>query len=270
MVVILGAGYTGRFIYAQATARGLSTLVTSRIPDTHLPFASPSRRIQFDLHREDTWRNLPAGADLIWCFPAMPLESVSAFAETEPVLQHARRIVVLGSTSAYELSSTDSGSVLDESAPMDTTRPRVMGEEYLRTHSQAIVLRVAGIYGPGRHVLDWIRRGKVGPSQRYVNLIHVEDLAGICLSALEKGRAGEIYNVSDGHPRRWSEICDVANARWGIVQVKNDSNQRPGKRLSIEKMTRDLGYRFQHPDLYRALDAIESPISCRPPGAPIG
>jgi nucleoside-diphosphate-sugar epimerase len=270
MVVILGAGYTGRFIYAQAGARGLSALATSRTPDTHLPFAFPSHRIQFDLDREVTWRNLPDGADLIWCFPAMPLESVSAFAETVPVLQHARRIVVLGSTSAYELSSTDSDSILDESAPMDTTQPRVRGEEYLRTHSQAIVLRVAGIYGPGRHVLDWIRRGKVGPSQRYVNLIHVEDLAGICLSALENGCAGEIYNVSDGHPRRWSEICDVAKTRWGIVPVKNDSDQRPGKRLSIEKMTRDLRYQFQHPDLYQALDTIESSTSCRPPGAPTG
>lgn len=268
MVVILGAGYTGRFIYAQATARGLSALVTSRIPDTHLSFASPPHRVPFDLDRDVTWHNIPEGADLIWCFPAMPLESVSAFAET--VLRHARRIVVLGSTSAYELSSTDSDSVLDESAAIDTTRARIMGEEYLRTHSRAIVLRVAGIYGPGRHVLDWIRRGKVGPSQRYVNLIHVEDLAGICLSALENGRPGEIYNVSDGHPRRWSEICDVANTRWAVVPVKKDLDHRPGKRLSIEKMTRDLRYRFQHPDLYQALDTIEASISCRSPGAPIG
>jgi len=268
MVVILGAGYTGRFIYAQAIARGLSALVTSRAPATHLPFACPSHRIPFDLDREVTWRNLPVGADLIWCFPAIPLESVSAFAET--VLRHARRIVVLGSTSAYELSSTDSDSVLDESAPIDTTRPRVMGEEYLRTHLKAIVLRVAGIYGPGRHVLDWIRRGKVGPSNRYVNLIHVEDLAGVCLSALENGRPGEIYNVSDGQPRRWNEICDVAKTRWDVVPVKKDLDQRPGKRLSIEKMTQDLRYRFQHPDLYQALDTIESFTSCRPHGAPIG
>jgi hypothetical protein len=52
MVVILGAGYTGRFIYAQATARGLSALVTSRMPDTHLSFASPPHRVPFDLDRD--------------------------------------------------------------------------------------------------------------------------------------------------------------------------------------------------------------------------
>lgn len=266
MLVILGAGYTGRFMYAHALARGLSTLVTSRAPDSNLNFASPSHRLPFDLEREDTWRTIPAGVDLIWCFPATPLESVSAFADA--LLSKARRIVVLGSTSAYDLSTTDSDAVLDESAPIDSTRPRVIGEEYLRTHSHAIVLRIAGIYGPGRHVLDWIRRGKVGPSKRYVNLIHVEDLAAISLAALIQGHPGEVYNVSDGRPRRWSEICEVARNRWGVAPVKRDSDQRAGKRLSIAKLTRDLQYRFQYPDLYAALDAIEQATSSPLPGAP--
>jgi nucleoside-diphosphate-sugar epimerase len=266
MLVILGAGYAGRCIYTHAIAHGISVSVTSRTPETHLDFAAPLHRIQFDLDREDTWRHIPAGADLIWCFPAAPLQAVSAFADT--VLGNASRVVVLGSTSAYALSATDSESVFDESAPLDATRPRVMGEEYLRTHSHAMVLRVAGLYGPGRNVLDWIRRGTVGPSQRYVNLIHVEDLAAICLLALEKGRPGAAYNVSDGRPRRWSEICDVARIRWGVVPLKDDSEQRPGKRLSIDKITRDLHYRFQHPDLYQALETIESSTSNRPPGAP--
>lgn len=267
MLVILGTGYAGRFIYTHAIAHGIPALVTSRTPNAHLDFAVPSHRLQFDLDREDTWHNIPAGADFIWCFPAVSLKAVSAFADA--VLGNARRIVVLGSTSAYAQPSTDSDSLLDESASIDTTRPRVMGEEYLRTHSAAIVLRVAGIYGAGRNVLDWIRRGKVGPSQRYVNLIHVEDLAAICLIALEKGQPGAAYNVSDGRPRRWSEICDVARTRWSVVPLKDDLDQRPGKRLSIEKMTRDLRYRFQHPDLYQALETIESSTSSRPPGAPI-
>ncbi|WP_447986647.1 hypothetical protein [Nitrospira sp. Nam74] len=264
MIVILGAGYAGRVIYRHATARGISALVTSRTPDTHLDFAPFSRRLPFDLEREVTWRNIPLGCDLIWCFPATPLKAVSSFADA--VLRKVRRIVVLGSTSAYETSTDHSDSVLDESAPIDHTRPRVRGEDYLRTHVGATLLRVAGIYGPGRNVLDWIRRGKVGPSQRYVNLVHVEDLAAICLSAFEEGRAGEIYNVSDGQPRRWSEICEIARTRWGVSPVKSDPDQRAGKRLSIAKLTRDLHYRFQYPDLYAALDAIERTTSTQPPG----
>ena len=72
MLVILGAGYTGRFLYARAIANGVQTLVTSRAPDSHLSFAPPAHRLAFDLEQETTWRCFPAGVDLVWCFPAAP------------------------------------------------------------------------------------------------------------------------------------------------------------------------------------------------------
>jgi nucleoside-diphosphate-sugar epimerase len=66
-----------------------------------------------------------------------------------------------------------------------------------------IILRVSGIYGPGRLPLMQISQGQPllredesGPSNR----IHADDLAHICCSAAEKGRDGEIFNVSDGNP----------------------------------------------------------------------
>jgi nucleoside-diphosphate-sugar epimerase len=107
-------------------------------------------------------------------------------------------------------------------------------------------------------VLNWIRQGKVGASPRYVNLIHVEDLAAICVLALERGRAGEAYNVSDGRPRRWSDICDYAFRRWNISAADLVDDEHHGKRISIEKLQAELDYTFRHPDLYTALDAIES------------
>src|SRR5919106_2359462 len=163
-IVILGAGYTGRSIYARAKERELPVFATSRSPAAHLSDVSPQQRIEFDLHRPETWDNIPQGSHVIWCFPAVPEEAVRAFAGR--VLPQAGRVVVLGSTSAYEVGPGQSpaASVIDESAPIDHGRPRVRGEEYLRLHHHAVVLRVAGIYGPGRNVLDWIRRGKVGIS----------------------------------------------------------------------------------------------------------
>jgi nucleoside-diphosphate-sugar epimerase len=266
MLVILGAGYAGRFLYARAIASGVPTLVTSRAPDSRLAFAPRAHRLAFDLERQTTWRNLPAGADLVWCFPAAPLDAVTAFAHV--ALPEARHVVILGSTSAYETSQLSAEKVFDESAPVDHTRPRVQGEEYLRSHFGAIILRVAGIYGPGRNVLDWIRRGKVGSAPRWVNLIHVDDLAAICLVALEKGQHGEVYNVSDGQPRRWSQICDTAQVRWGVVPTRTDIDASPGKQISNAKLTRDLQYRFEHSDLYSALDEIEAATSTQATDAP--
>jgi nucleoside-diphosphate-sugar epimerase len=134
----------------------------------------------------------------------------------------------------------------------------VQGEEYLRQHHGAIVLRVAGIYGPGRNPLDWIRQGRVGLSRKYVNLIHVEDLAAICLLALDKGKPSEAYNVSDGQPHTWNEICATAQQRWGMTAAAVTADLSPGKRISNAKLRAELDYRFRHSDLYEALDLIES------------
>ena len=182
-------------------SQGWTVHATSRNPLNNLAGIPSDQRLRFDLEQPSTWLNIPAQADLIWCFPATPLEQVQAFART--LNAPPRRIVVLGSTSAYEASDHSAEYPppwIDESAPIDLTKPRVQGEEYLREYHGAIVLRVAGIYGPGRNPLDWIRQGRVGPSRKYVNLIHVEDLAAICLLALEQGKPGETYNVSDGTP----------------------------------------------------------------------
>ena len=264
---ILGAGYTGRHIYRLAEQRGLRVIATSRTPDARLGFAPGLHRVEFDLERPQTWHNVPDASAVIWCFPAAPPAAVALFADS--ALSRTAHLIVLGSTSAYDLAGRAAGDLdIDETTGIDPARPRVQGEEYLRRHRGAVVLRVAGIYGPGRNVLDWIRRGKVSRSPRYVNLIHVEDLAGICLAAVEHGRSGEVYNVSDGHPRRWMEVCEEAKRRWNVPLPPIREHAPPGKRLSIAKLERELHYTFRFPDLYAALAAIEPVISDPPLSTP--
>jgi len=257
--IILGTGYSGRHLAGAVTATSRPFFATSREPDKNLSYVPAERRMKFDLEQPSTWLNIPARADLIWCFPATPLKQVQAFAHTLDA--PARRMVVLGSASAYE-ASDHSGEYppywIDESAPLDLTKSRVQGEEYLREHHGAILLRVAGIYGPGRNPLDWIRQGRVGPSRKYVNLIHVEDLAAVCLAAIEKGKPGEAYNVSDGRPYTWSEICATAQQRWGVAPAVAKEDRASGKRITNDKLRTELGYTLKHPDLYDALAMIES------------
>ena len=258
-LVVLGSGYTGRVLHRIGTSQGRTVHATSRNPSNNLSGIPSDQRLRFDLEDPSTWLNIPVGADLIWCFPATPLEQVQAFARTLDA--PPRHIVVFGSTSAYDAPSQSTEYPppwFDESAPINLTKPRAQGEEYLRNALSAIVLRVAGIYGPERNPLDWIRQSRVGPSRKYVNLIHVEDLAAICLAAIEKGTPGEVYNVSDGQPHTWNEICGTAQQRWGMIPaaVKEDSSS--GKRISNAKLRAGLGYTLRYPDLYKALALIES------------
>ena len=258
-LVVLGSGYTGRIVHRMGISQQRTVHATSRNPATNLAGIPSEQRLKFDLEQPSTWPNMPPGADLIWCFPATPLEQVKAFARMLDTT--ARRMIVLESTSAYEVSdhSTEYPPPwIDESAPIDQTKPRVQGEEYLRQHHGAIVFRVAGIYGPGRNPLDWIRQSRVGPSRKYVNLIHVEDLAAICLAAIEKGKPGEAYNVSDGQPHTWNEICATAQQRWGVTATTVKEDRSSGKRISNAKLQTEFGYALRHPDLYKALALIES------------
>jgi hypothetical protein len=259
-LIILGSGYTGRYLYRVAGQQSLPIQASSRRPDIHLTYVEPQARLRFDLADPASWSSLPPGADLIWTFPATPLAHVQAFGRH--YCRPPQRLVVLGSTSAYDTESGDAAAParwIDETSPINTNLLRVQGEEYLRSEHGAIILRAAGIYGPQRSPLEWIRQGRVGPTTKMVNFIHVEDLARLCLLALQDGQAGEVYNVSDGQPRPWADICAEASRRWGIVSPRQESDTTSGKCIHNKKLVEHFHYTFRHPDIYVALEVMQPP-----------
>ena len=255
-LVILGAGYTGRFIYHAAQRQRRSVVATSRDPTAHLSFAQADHRVLFDVRQPATWSHLPSGSDIVWCFPALPADAAGNFAQY--AIDRKNRLVVLGSTSAFPAGFPD---VIDERVPVDLSIPRVSSEEHLRTTFGVTILRLSGLYGPGRHVFDWIRKGKIKNSNTYVNLIHVEDVAELCLLALRYALPGSTYIVSDGQPRRWAEICRFATERFHIEVPPATVTHETGKRLSPRKILSDFNYRLKHPDLFKALSELETAAS---------
>jgi nucleoside-diphosphate-sugar epimerase len=119
------------------------------------------------------------------------------------------KIIYMSATSVY--SEDDSTVITEESA---TNPDSAMGKRRLDAENvflgyganynvPVVILRVSGIYGPGRLPLMQISQGQPllrenesGPSNR----IHADDLAAICVTAAEKAIAGDIFNISDGHP----------------------------------------------------------------------
>ncbi len=162
-------------------------------------------------------------------------------------------MVVLGSTSAYVTTPQP----VTEQNQLHSHLPRVQGEEFLRRTLGAIIIRLAGLYGPERHVLNWIRRGKIPNTPSWVNLLHVEDAAAICLQALERAPEGESYIASDGTSRLWSAICQVAHQRWNLTLPLLSPPHKEGKQVSNHKLLSDLHYTIRHPDLFQSLADIE-------------
>jgi len=99
---------------------------------------------------------------------------------------------------------------VDEERPpapsTERARRRVAAETTLRHWADEngvswAILRIAGIYGPGRLPLEAIRSGQPVIREEDAspgNRIHVDDLARVCAAALEPAAPGGIYNVADG------------------------------------------------------------------------
>jgi len=132
----------------------------------------------------------------------------------------------------------------------------------------AVILRVAGIYGPGRgYAFKQFLRGEAkieGDGSRVMNMIHRDDLIGVIIAALERGRAGEIYNAADNAPASQREFYEWLAAKLKqplpptIPADENVWRKRgvTNKRVSNAKLRADLQYVFQFPD-FRAGYAAE-------------
>lgn len=258
-LIILGGGFTGKEIYRQAVKEHRKVLITSRSPQLHLQSIPENDQIFFDLEKVDSWNLLPEKGEGIWCFPPSPVNQVKRFIDNKGGL--FQRIVVIGSSSAYQVDPKKGVVTVDERSPIHLTDPRVEGEELLRKRLNGVILRAAGIYGRGRNPLDWIRQGRLKNGPRYLNLIHVEDLATLCLMALEKGIPGEIYNASDGNPNKISDLIETARKRWNIPLPPLSTDPDPGKKVSNHKIVSLLNYTFQFTDLFQALDLIQKESS---------
>lgn len=195
--LILGCGYVG-------------SALAAKIPYSEFTHSTQRKTkaaggTYFSLEDRSSWPNLPPAGDIIWTFPAAPLDGVREFHQT--ALQNCKRLIVFGSTSCY-LTREDNETVTEES-PLDLSKERVKGEEYLRQKG-ATLLVLSGIHGPGREPVDWLRKGRIRSLQKRVNLIHRDDIVDISCYLLKEDRlpAGERINLSDGQSRRWSEIAE--------------------------------------------------------------
>lgn len=184
-----------------------------------------------------------------------------------------KKFVYTSSTSVY---GQDDGSLVKESSP--TEPPTDTGEILLETEKlllaafaekkfPAVILRVAGIYGPERgHWFRQLLRGEAsieGDGLRLLNMIHRDDLIGCIGAALKSGRAGEIYNACDDEPVaqvhffRW--LCEALDKPMPpSVPADADTRHKRGvtnKKISNRRIKMELGYQFKHPNFRKGYTA---------------
>lgn len=267
-VLIAGCGYVGTALGLRLVDNGHRVFAlranTKGLPDRFTPLegrmSSPD-----DLHR------FPYTYDFVVCTIGASAHSEDAYraayvdairALVDGVTSQSpppKRILFTSSTAVY---AQDDGSWVDEESPAEASHfaGRLVreGERIVLDSGIGIVLRLGGIYGPGRtRLIESVRDGSAQVSSgppRYLNLNHRDDCAGTLHHLMFLEHPAPIYLGCDGHPEDRAVIIRWIAKRLGVdvpaPTSATPSSRRGNKRCTNQRL-RESGYRFQYPD-YKA------------------
>lgn len=189
-----------------------------------------------------------------------------------------QRIVYLSSTAVYG----DHGGepVTEATTPQPGNargQRRLDAERLLRQWGTlrgvaVVILRVSGIYGPGRFPLDRIRSGEPVLREDLAplsNRIHADDLARICFAAGLRGADGDLFNVSDGQPSSMTAYFDAVADAFGLPRPPRVDREQArqamsplmfayfseSRRIDSSRLRERLGIDLLYPDLASGLAA---------------
>ena len=248
-----------------------------------------SRRLGADLDRPETLAPLVGWADAV-LHTAPPPASGEGDPRTAHLLEAIgrggiipARVVYLSTTGVY---GDCGGALVDETRPVNPqtarAKRRVDAESRLQRWcaekgAALIVLRVPGIYAADRLSIDRLRAGIPVLREEddvYTNHIHADDLAAICIRAMEDSAPAGVYNASDDSKLRMSEWFDLLADRSGLPRPPRIARAAAGGRISPEmlsytgesrrlvnaKLKRELGVRLAYPTVYEGVPTrIEVP-----------
>lgn len=234
LTLVVGVGYLGRRVLEAAkpgTVIGLSRSARPTLPMVET----------LDLEAgEPLPLTLPDSYHVLYMVPPaqaqeqdVRLENLLAALDPAPAA-----FVYISTTGVY---GDHGGDVVDERTPVnpesDRAERRVAAETRLvdwcaDKGTRLCILRVPGIYGPGRLGTERIREGlpviseaDAGPGNR----IHVDDLVSCCLAALARDTAAGVFNVGDG---------DHRSATWFSGEVARQAGLPAPPTVSLEEAAR--------------------------------
>lgn len=282
-MLIIGCGYVGRRVAAQYQGLGETVRGLVRTPTSALALEQAGiRALALDLGVDDL-APLAAGGERLFHFAPPPPSGrqdpwtrrlVDAFGRNG----HPARLVYISTTGIY---GDCGGAWVDEDRPPNPRADRawrrwdaeqVLGDWSRRSGAELVILRVAGIYGPGLLPLERIRQGLPlvrAEEAPYTNRIHVDDLVAVCVAAMDRGPNGARYNVSDGHPSTMTDyffrVADATGLPRPPTLPLAEADQhlsagmlsymRESRRLSNQRLLAELGVTLRYPTLAEGLRA---------------
>ena len=266
-VLIAGAGYTGTRIADVLHQAGTTVCVSTRASSFALP-GIVHHVIDFD---SDGVGSIAVERETTVIY-LVPPDSQS---ETDTRIRQFFERVLNGSPDRLILISTTGvygdcdGRWVDETSPLNPqtarARRRADMEQFATTWArrnevQLVILRVAGIYGPGRIPVERVAKGLVFPPRSqtgYSNRIHVDDLVRVCVAFVQSNSSGT-FNVADGNPTRMIDYMNLIADLWNLPKVIETSD--PERLQHISPMMMEFLTESRKIDNKKLLNTLKSQL----------
>ena len=247
-IIILGCGYIGTALAHLAKSQGHQILGVVRSEKSKQQLeASGIPSLAFDISSPD-WSALPGDFDVVVYAASTGGGGPDAYTLAYDLgVKNAIRWAEQTKVGCFIFTSSTGVYRQDEGARV--TEDSVAGGEAIadiilageRTVlnskiSNTRVLRLGGLYGPGRHhLLNQLKHGELvfgGRTDHLINYLHRDDAASAILAASLSGLAGSrIYNITDGHPVRKDELIRWLAKKLGTGEPVFDVNAPAGPRM---------------------------------------
>ena len=266
-VLVLGGGYSGRCFARLMQTLGTPVICTRRNPDpdsSDLAFDSAS-------HVRPEPSDLIGISHVLCTIPPTPEGRDPALDRLEPLLKSLSPVWVgyLSTTGVYGDRQGQWVTESDAATPgQERSRRRLDCEKaWLNSGLPVQILRLPGIYGPGRSVLEGLTAGRsrrINKPDQVFCRIHVEDIAGACLHLIHKAASGQaptIVNVVDDEPAPSGDLLEfganLLNCELPAEETYADASRNmsamarsfwsENRRVSNRLLCEELGYKLLHP-----------------------
>ncbi len=274
-VLLVGCGYVGRRLARRLTdSAEVHAIVRTRASAAALEQSVSSvNSIDLDVPCRGLAPASARAQAVVYLAPPPPDgETDSRIERFLGLLEHPPEVLVyLSTTGVY---GDRGGAEVDESTPIApaTSRARRRADAETRVRAwctrsgtRHVILRAAGIYGPGRLPLDRLRRGEpiVRPEETGVGTrVHVDDLVSACVAVIDCPAASGIYNVCDGVHLAMADyfalVARVAGLPAPPLISMAEARQRlspallsyldESRRVRNDRLLRELGLVLTYPD----------------------
>ncbi len=283
-VFLVGCGYVGRHVARCLQAQGRAVTALARSDESvRLLHAQGLQAVRGDLDFPASLVVLPVQAALVYYFVPPPSAGsidprMGNFLQAITPATCPARIVFISTSGVY---GDCLGEWVTEDRPprpdSDRAHRRLDAEQQLRAWGEShavtvVILRVPGIYGPGRLPEKRLRAGDpvlLEKESPWSNRVHIEDLVRACLAAGERDRPAAVYNISDGHPTTMTDYFNRVAEALGLkrpaqitraqahteLSAGMQSYLAESKRLDNRRMREELGVEPRYPDLVQGLAA---------------